>query len=105
MKQRITPILKSLLIAYLLTGGLLLVLALLLYRFHLSEGVVTGCIVAIYVVASCLAGFLMGKNADGSVSKLSKRHGAVSFQDLVNDGFLPETIINYIASKFLIFRK
>ena len=40
---------------------------------------------------------LMGKNADGSVSKLSKRHGAVSFQDLVKDGFLPEAIINYIA--------
>ena len=40
---------------------------------------------------------LMGKNEDGSVSKLSKRHGAVSFQDLVNDGFLPETIVNYIA--------
>ena len=40
---------------------------------------------------------LMGKNADGSVSKLSKRHGAVSFQDLVADGYLPEAIINYIA--------
>ena len=40
---------------------------------------------------------LMGKNADGSVSKLSKRHGAVSFQDLVEDGYLPEAIINYIA--------
>ncbi len=40
---------------------------------------------------------LMGKGADGSVSKLSKRHGAVSFQDLVKDGFLPEAIINYIA--------
>ena len=40
---------------------------------------------------------LMGKNEDGSVSKLSKRHGAVSFQDLVNDGYLPEAIINYIA--------
>ena len=40
---------------------------------------------------------LMGKNADGSVSKLSKRHGAVSFQDLLNDGYLPEAIINYIA--------
>ena len=40
---------------------------------------------------------LMGKNADGSVSKLSKRHGAVSFEDLVNDGFLPEAIVNYIA--------
>lgn len=40
---------------------------------------------------------LMGKNEDGSVSKLSKRHGAVSFQDLLNDGYLPEAILNYIA--------
>lgn len=40
---------------------------------------------------------LMGKNEDGSVSKLSKRHGAVSFQDLVSFGYLPEAIINYIA--------
>ena len=40
---------------------------------------------------------LMGKDAEGNVSKLSKRHGAVSFQDLVNDGYLPEAIVNYIA--------
>lgn len=40
---------------------------------------------------------LMGKNADGTVSKLSKRHGAVSFEDLLKDGYLPEAIINYIA--------
>ena len=40
---------------------------------------------------------LMGKNEDGSISKLSKRHGAVSFQDLVDDGYLPEAITNYIA--------
>jgi glutamyl-tRNA synthetase len=39
----------------------------------------------------------MGKNEDGSVSKLSKRHGAVSFQDLVKDGYLPLAILNYIA--------
>ena len=40
---------------------------------------------------------LMGKNDDGSISKLSKRHGAVSFQDLIKDGYLPEAIINCIA--------
>lgn len=40
---------------------------------------------------------LMGKNEDGSFSKLSKRHGAVSFQDLTDEGYLPEAIINYIA--------
>ncbi len=40
---------------------------------------------------------LMGRNEDGTISKLSKRHGAVSFQDLVMDGYLPEAILNYIA--------
>ena len=40
---------------------------------------------------------LMGRSDDGSISKLSKRHGAVSFQDLVAAGYLPEAILNYIA--------
>ena len=39
----------------------------------------------------------MGKNPDGTITKLSKRAGAVSFVDLVNEGYLPEAIINYIA--------
>ncbi|HIT48800.1 MAG TPA: glutamate--tRNA ligase [Candidatus Coprenecus stercoripullorum] len=38
-----------------------------------------------------------GQNPDGTISKLSKRHGAVSFQDLVSAGYLPEGIVNYIA--------
>lgn len=40
---------------------------------------------------------IMGRNADGSVSKLSKRHGSTGFADLVKEGYLPEAIINYIA--------
>lgn len=40
---------------------------------------------------------IMGKNEDGSVSKLSKRHGATGFEDLISDGYLPQAIINYIA--------
>ncbi|MBQ3493938.1 MAG: glutamate--tRNA ligase [Clostridia bacterium] len=40
---------------------------------------------------------IMGKNEDGSVSKLSKRHGAVSFAQLLTQGYLPEAIVNYIA--------
>lgn len=40
---------------------------------------------------------ILGKNADGSVSKLSKRHGATSFEGLVAEGYLPEAIVNYIA--------
>ncbi len=40
---------------------------------------------------------LMGRGEDGKVSKLSKRHGAVSFQELVKNGYLPQAILNYIA--------
>ena len=40
---------------------------------------------------------IMGKNDDGSVSKLSKRHGATSFAGLQEEGYIPECIINYIA--------
>lgn len=40
---------------------------------------------------------IMGKNPDGSVSKLSKRHGSTSFEGLVEEGYLPPVITNYIA--------
>lgn len=40
---------------------------------------------------------IMGRNEDGSISKLSKRHGAVSFGDLIADGYLPEAVLNYLA--------
>ncbi|HHZ05965.1 MAG TPA: glutamate--tRNA ligase [Clostridiales bacterium] len=40
---------------------------------------------------------IMGKDADGNVSKLSKRHGATGFEDLLTEGYLPQAIINYIA--------
>lgn len=40
---------------------------------------------------------IMGQNEDGSISKLSKRHGATSFEALINMGYLPQAVINYIA--------
>lgn len=44
---------------------------------------------------------IMGKSVDEEgkevISKLSKRHGSTGFLDLINEGYLPEAIINYIA--------
>ena len=40
---------------------------------------------------------IMGRNEDGSIAKLSKRHGSVSFESLAEEGYLPEAIVNYIA--------
>lgn len=54
---------KCMLAAYLLTAGLLLLLALMLYRFGLSEKIVSIAIILIYIVVTFLAGFLAGKRA------------------------------------------
>lgn len=54
-------IIKCVLGAYILTAGLLLLLAFILYRFGLSEKVVSVCIIAIYIAVTFLAGLLAGK--------------------------------------------
>lgn len=53
--------LKCLLFSYILTVGLLLFLALLLYRFGLTERIVSAAIIFVYIAASLFAGFLAGK--------------------------------------------
>ena len=62
VSSKITFLLKNLLISYLLTAGLLLLLSLLLYRFQLSEKVVSVCITGIYILVTFLSGFLSGKH-------------------------------------------
>jgi len=53
--------LKCLLFAYILTVGLLLLLALFLYRFGLTEKIVSAAIIFIYIAAALFAGFVSGK--------------------------------------------
>lgn len=54
-------IIKCMLGAYILTAGLLLLLAFILYRFGLSEKVVSICIIGIYIAVTFLTGLLAGK--------------------------------------------
>ncbi|MDO4311489.1 MAG: TIGR04086 family membrane protein [Eubacteriales bacterium] len=56
-------ILKSLLIAYVLTGALLLVLAMLLYKMDMDEKTVSAGIIAIYITATLIGGLAIGKMA------------------------------------------
>lgn len=60
---KIVFVMKCMLAAYMLTAGLLLLLALMLYRFGLSEKVVSICIILIYIAVTFLAGFIAGKRA------------------------------------------
>lgn len=54
-------VIKCMLGAYILTAGLLLLLAFMLYRFGLSEKVVSISIIMVYIIVTFLAGLLAGK--------------------------------------------
>ncbi len=57
----VLQILKALLASYIVTGILLLLLTLFLYKFDWDEQLVTGGIVVTYVVSTFVGGFIMGK--------------------------------------------
>ena len=52
---------KCLILAYLITGVLLMILAFLLYKVKISPQVVAAGIILIYIGATFLAGFLAGR--------------------------------------------
>lgn len=62
--ERTVFVTKCMLAAYLLTAGLLLLLAFVLYRFGISEKVVSLCIIGIYITVTFLAGLLAGKKME-----------------------------------------
>lgn len=62
-ETKIIWILKSLLCAYVITGILLILLTVLLYKFDLEESKVSVGIIVIYVVSTFLGGLILGKLA------------------------------------------
>ena len=60
-KSGVMRIFQALLVSYIVTGILLLVLAVLLYKLNLDKGKVTAGITGIYVVSAFAGGFLIGK--------------------------------------------
>lgn len=61
LETRFLWVLKSLLCAYIVTGILLLVLTMLLYKLNLDEAKVTAGIVVIYILSTFAGGFVIGK--------------------------------------------
>ena len=53
--------LKCLLAAYILTGALLILLSLLVYKLRLSEQIVSAAVIGIYIAVNLAAGWLTGK--------------------------------------------
>ena len=60
-KMPVFTILKVLILSYVVTAVMLLLLAALLFKLELSEGIVDGGIVFTYELSCFLGGFVMGK--------------------------------------------
>lgn len=54
---------KALLAAYVVTGILMIILALALYKFELNEGAVTAGVTAVYLISTFTGGLVVGKLA------------------------------------------
>lgn len=81
--EKVIFIIKCMLGAYILTAGLLLLLAFMLYRFGLSERVVSICIIAVYIIVTFLAGLIAGKREGQKKFLWGLMMGALYFGILV----------------------
>lgn len=54
-------IIKVLFAMYIVTGIILLILALMLYKFDLGENVINMGVIIVYILAGFLGGFILGK--------------------------------------------
>lgn len=61
-QYHIISIFKALLIAYIITGVLLLALTGLLFKMDFNEGQVRVGIILIYILSVCIGGFIIGKS-------------------------------------------
>lgn len=59
--QKVMWVLKSLLASYVISGMLLVLLSLLLYKFNLSQAKVTVGIIIVYVISTFCGAFILGK--------------------------------------------
>jgi len=92
--------LKALLISYVLTGGLLLLLSLLLYKFAFSEGVVSVIIIAIYVIAAFAAGCIAGKKMESRKFIWGLIMGCLYFLVLVMVSLVVNHSLKDVATNF-----
>ncbi|MBE5872566.1 MAG: TIGR04086 family membrane protein [Lachnospiraceae bacterium] len=92
---------KLLLASYLITGVLLLILSLLLYRYHISERIVNIGITLTYCLSTFLTGFLAGKSRKKRKFLWGLVLGAAYFVILCLISFTVKGSVKLICGDFL----
>ena len=94
-------LLKSLLFSYILTAACLLLLAFLLYKFGLTEKIVSIAIIVIYVAATFFAGFVAGRKMQNRKFLWGLLMGGLYFLVLLLVSLLVNGSVGEIGNSFL----
>lgn len=94
-------LLKCLLFSYILTAGLLLLLALMLYRFSLQEKVVNIAIIVVYIAVTFFAGFIAGKRMGSRRFVWGLVMGVLYFTVLALVSLIVNRSLQDVASNFM----
>lgn len=94
-------LLKCLLAAYILTGGLLFLMALLVYKLGISEKTVSIMVIVIYVAVNLAAGFFIGRHMKTRKFLWGLLMGTAYFVILSIVSLIVEQSVKSVASDFL----
>lgn len=94
-------LLKCLLIVYILTAGLLFLLALLVYKLHISEKMVSAIVIVIYIAVNFTAGFFTGKHMQTRKFLWGLLMGTAYFVVLAIVSLIVDHSLKSIAADFL----
>lgn len=94
-------LLKCLVFSYIITGVFLMLLAFLLYKLQLQEGIVSIGIILIYIAASFFAGFVTGKKMGSRKFLWGLLMGMLYFSVLTIVSLIINRSIDDIAGNFI----
>lgn len=99
--SRIVVMLRILLLSYLITGFLLLILTLITLKLDVSNSIVAGGIIFIYIISSFIGGFLTGKGANQKRFLWGIGIGAMYFIVLILISILTNSVIGLNTGRIL----
>ncbi|BCJ93479.1 hypothetical protein acsn021_10480 [Anaerocolumna cellulosilytica] len=97
--SKVMTILKDLLIAYIVTGLMLLIVAFFMLKLDISGGILSGLVIATYVLSAFVGGFLLGKNAEQKRFMWGLFMGALYFIVLILISILMDSFMGLEASR------
>lgn len=101
---KLFAIMRSLLVSYIVTAIILLILALVVYKFDVSNSVISIGVILSYIFSNFIGGLLIGKNVDQKKYIWGIITGVLYFVIIILVSIvLSKTIFTHVGSSLSVF--